>query len=379
MSRFTLFALSAFLFFPQNLSAQPLRDGRIFDNGATLSGPSSSAPEELSRMNSYLGQWDVRIKTATSDTTYHTATGVVRVTPMNRGHAIMERLHCPDFNGRGDELNTISFLVFNQVIRLWNLGVASSFSENITIFDGTGDGPDLLLTNAIRRNGSTVVTQYRLTFDFLSSDSLLLVLKTSDDGGATWRLHQEKAYFRRVPDSSFMAGGDTFGSPAPDRPDEAREFDFLIGEWTAQQEITLPSGQVARFPSNPSAVHLLNGHAILEHDWYDIDPDLPEAATSIVRIYNRAMRRWECMYLTNRFNSILYFGGRREGDRIVLTLFETDSGESTSSYFIFHDVEKDRYRWHAQLSRDRGRTFDTTWTIDTRRRTPEETEKTGKN
>jgi hypothetical protein len=372
MSRFMLSVCTALLLFFQTLSAQALRDGKLFDQGGALHGFSSSAPEELSRMASYLGQWNVLIRTSTSDTSRHTAAGVASVTPMNRGHAIMERLHCSDFNGRGDELNTVSFLVFNEVTQIWNLGVASSHRENITLYDGPGEPPDLLLTNAIRRSGGAVVTRYRMQFAVLSPDSLLQTLEISDDGGESWIPHQEKTYSRREPDTSFMTGGEIYGSPAPDRPEEAGEFDFLIGEWTAQQEITLPGGQVARFPSHSSAVYLLNGHGILEYNWYDVDVNLPDAATSIVRLYNRAMRRWECMYLTNRFNSVLYFGGRREDDRIVLTLFETDSGEPTISYFVFHDMEKDRYQWHAETSSDRGRTFDTTWTIDTRRRTSAE-------
>ena len=126
--------------------------------------------------------------------------------------------------------------------------------------------------------------------------------------------------------ADLLAVGAGLGSAAPDLPEEARQFDFLLGEWDAYQDITLPTGQNYKFPSTTTAVRAMNGHAILEFNWYDTDPSLADAATSIIRIYNRAMRRWESLYVTNRFNGQLFFGGVKEGDELILTLFEGEPG-----------------------------------------------------
>ena len=160
-----------------------------------------------------------------------------------------------------------------------------------------------------------------------------------------------------------------YGSPAPGLPAEARQFDFVIGEWISNHEIVLGNGQVAKFPANATAVYAMNGHAIMEYNWYNVDPRLPEAATTIVRIYNRAMRRWECMFLTNRSNSVLYFGGYQEGERIILTLFETDTSQPSFSYFIFHDINENDYLWHSEVSDDHGNTFQHNWKISSVRKT----------
>lgn len=109
-----------------------------------------------------------------------------------------------------------------------------------------------------------------------------------------------------------------------------------------------------KIPSYSTAVYALNGHAVMGYNWYDVDPDQPEAATTFARIYNRTMRRWERMYLTNRFNSILYFGDVMEGEEIILTLFETDNSSSSIIYFTFYDIEEDSYQWHTLASNDRG-------------------------
>lgn len=79
------------------------------------------------------------------------------------------------------------------------------------------------------------------------------------------------------------------------------------------------------------------------------------------------MRRWESLYMHNRTNSPLRFGGGKEGDEIVLHYFDTDTGAPNFSYFIFHDIEPDRYSWRADTSTDHGATFSTTWTIEAER------------
>jgi hypothetical protein len=187
-----------------------------------------------------------------------------------------------------------------------------------------------------------------------------------------WEKIVERIYKRKEEITGFLTSKNDYGRPAEDRPEEAAQFDFLIGEWTAYQQIQLSPDRWAKFPSNATGVYALNGHAVMEFNWYDIDPGLPEAATTIIRIYNRAMRRWECMYLTNRFNRILYFGGVKEEDKIVLTLFETDNSESPINYYIFYDFEEESYQWHALTSTDHGNTFNETWTINTIRNRKEE-------
>ena len=112
-----------------------------------------------------------------------------------------------------------------------------------------------------------------------------------------------------------------------------------------------------------TAVYALNGHAILEHNWYDVDPNVPDAATTIVRIYNRAMRRWESLYLDNRGHSQLFFGGAKDGDKVILHNFEANTTSPLIPRYVFHDIAKDSYAWYAENSTDRGKTFNQTWGI----------------
>lgn len=175
-----------------------------------------------------------------------------------------------------------------------------------------------------------------------------------------------REYARLGTSADLLATRDDHGQPAANLPAEARQFDFLIGTWDAQHQILL-GGNWVRFPTTFTAVHAMGGHAVLEHSWFDLDPNLPDAATTILRLYNRAERRWESLYMSNRANTLLHFGGAWEGDRMVLHTFGGRLGDPISR-FVFHNIEADSYAWFAESSTDRGETFNPTWIIDVTRR-----------
>jgi len=348
--------------------AQYLRDGKIFDPGLTMVFRAENAPEQLDLMTFYHGHWDVAYRTYRNDSLVHEARGLARVTYMNRGHAIMERFHCVDFDGKGNELNTISFLAYNAANSVWSMGIANSYTERIVAYSGDFDEGDLLLTDSTRRAGGVQLSLFELSFTHIRPDTFDVELRESTDWGKTWKRVVTREYRRRAASDGFLTWSTEYGAAAPRLPSEARQFDFLIGEWDAHQTITFPNGQSVEFPSITTGVYTLNGHAVMEYGWYDVDPSLPDAATSIVRIYNRATRQWECMYTTNRFNSVLYFGGVREDKKIVLHLFDTDAANPTIQHYIFHNIREDGYDWYAESSTDRGASFDTTWVINVMRR-----------
>jgi hypothetical protein len=152
------------------------------------------------------------------------------------------------------------------------------------------------------------------------------------------------------------------GKPAADRLPQAAQFDFLIGSGTATHDLLLGERQI-RFPTRTTAVHTLGGLAVLEHSQNDVDTKLPDAATTILRIYNRSADRWESLYLTNRNNTLLHFGGQWQGDRMVLHNFNTNLSLGIARY-VFHDITDDGYRWYSETSNDRGKTVQRNWKID---------------
>ena len=363
-NRFAIVAL-AFGLLPATSALAEYRSGARFDPGREMTARAEGAPVELDRVTGFVGQWDVEIVRPQSEGEDVKAAGTAEITFMNRGHGLMENLYSESLDGH--ELAAIHFLGFNPASQRWFLAGADSWDEHAWVADGDFEGEALVFSDVRRLGGGVTRTEVRYSFQQSAPNALRLKIETSTDGGVTFSTVEERAYSRREANADFMKPLSTFGAPSPDRFLEAAAFDFLIGKWNASHDMTFPNGQRAQWSANGTGVYALNGAAVMEFNWFDVDPNLPDAATTILRLYNRGMRRWENLYVTNRGHSILYFGGVQEGDDIVLHAFEAGASGQMSRW-VFHGIEKDAYHWYGETSSDRGKTWTRTWLIDVERK-----------
>lgn len=338
-------------------------DGKLFDPGVHLSAPAENAPEALSRMAGFVGEWDVKMEVHRPGQEVLHSEGVAKVTFANRGHSLLERTRVADFDGQGHEMSTIAFLAVNGA-GVWTAAEGNSWTESISVASGGFEGMRLVLHGSLRPGGGAVHLLLRHTYVAVGEAGFEHTLEISSDLGAVWNPAMIRRYQRREPSEAFFPVRDDYGAPAPDRPAEAGQFDFLVGEFDAKHWLQRPQQPALRYQDNATAVYVLHGKAILEFNWNDLDTTFPDAATSILRLYNRSMRRWENLYLTNRTNTPLHFGGVREGERIVLHPFDSQTGGNPLFQWIFYDQRENAYRWKGLRSDDRGATWKLTWGID---------------
>ncbi len=343
-----------------------IRDGRMFDPGITFTQPAESAPEALAELSGFTGDWDIELEIYQPDQEPLRSSGIAKVTYMNRGHGLMERSRIADFDGAGNTMSTMAFIAVDGN-GVWTFSEANSWNESITVYSGEFQDNRLTLDNSIRPGGSTSLLLLRRTLSKTGDNSYVMLSESSSDFGTSWQNSSRRTFTRRAADESFFSLRDDTGLPAPDRADEAAQFDFLLGEFQATHWLPQPQG-ILRWRSNATATFVLDGHAILEFDWYDSNPNQADTATSILRIYNRSMRRWESLYLPNRNNVPLYFGGVQEADRIVLHPFDAQTGSNQLFQWIFFDVRDDAYRWKGLQSSDRGNSWSPHWAIEFQRK-----------
>jgi len=360
-------AAIAFLFY---FTSQPvfaeIRDGRMFDQGLQRTAPAETAHEELSRLAPLVGDWDVKLEIYQPELEPLRSTGAARITFMNRGHGLMERTRIADFDGQDHPMATLAFIAVDAQ-GAWSMSEGNSWNETISVYTGDFEGDHLVLDNAMRPGGAKSLLLIRRTLERDGDDTFSLRTETSSDFGKTWSVSAVRHYSRHAQNDDFFPVRSDTGIANPERPAGASEFDFLLGEFDASHWMPGPQGP-RRWTSNATATYVLDGNAILEFDWHDNDPNLPDAATSILRIYNRSMRRWESLFLTNRSNVPLYFGGVREEDRIVLHPFAAQTASSPLFQWIFFDQQADAYRWKGLRSDDRGETWSPHWAIEFHRK-----------
>ena len=361
LRRRPLTALALLLAAPLALAAEG-RDGRLFDPGVAMSHRAPGAPAQLDQAAFLVGEWDVSCTRSPGEDEAIEVDAVSSITWMNRGHGLMERAFTADADGDGHSSHDIRLLVFNGAGGVWSYGEADTWRESTRAMQGPPTPGAIVLHDAARPGGGPSLELRRRTYRETGPRAFAVTDEVSTDMGESWTTRVSCAYARRPQRAPALVPADDLGAPAPGRPPEASEFDFLLGEHDAAHWL-LFGGREVRFPTTTTAVYALGGFGILEFNWFDLDPNLPDAGTTVVRLYNRAERRWESLFVNNRFNSVLRFGGRQEGDRIVLHTFDVDS-TGVLSRFVFHDIGEDGYRWYAERSQDRGATFQKTWTID---------------
>ncbi len=362
MRRPVLLCLLGLLWVSTAASLAEVRDGKMFDAGLRLEAPADNAPEALGQLSGWVGDWDLELVIHRQGQESQQSVGIAKVTYMNRGHGLMERTRIADIDGQGHSQAILGMVAVNGN-GVWTVSEGDSWREVITIWSGAFAGSELVLHDAGRPGGGSALVLRRRTYAQTSDQQRSLKIEVSRDFGVSWTLVGERTYRRRSPRPDFFPVGSDIGLAAPDRPAGAAEFDFLLGEFQASHFLQLPQGPI-RLAANASAVRALDGHGILEFGWHDLNPALPNAATTILRIYNRSMRHWESLFLSNRTNTPLHFGGVREGRRIVLHPFAAQTGSATLWQWIFFDQRPDAYRWKGLTSNDRGRTQQISWTID---------------
>lgn len=348
--------------------SQILLDGKNFDSGAEMTEASKFAPKGSDALLAMLGAWEIEESVYRNDSVIAKRSGHSLIQFNNRGHSYIERSYIYNVFNDGSDEYTISLFAKSKRVGNWGKGVVSDYKENVQIFDGNFDGKALVLYDAPRYQGGMMYTVERLSYS-LGKNKFSFVFEESKDHGKSFTKKLRRVYTKSKKAHKMFNFRDDYGKANPARVSEATDFDFLIGEAISSHSMTLPTGQNVKFPANATAVQVLNGKAILEFNTIDVDRSLPDAATTIIRIYNRSMRRWDNLFLNNRSNSLYFFGGAKEGDKIILHNFTDNRGLGSMSRFVFYNVQENSdYDWYGETSRDGGKNFVRFWEIEIRKK-----------
>lgn len=160
---------------------------------------------------------------------------------------------------------------------------------------------------------------------------------------------------------SFSFNGE---SPVSDLqvPPEARQFDFLLGEWDCEGESFKPDGSsLVRYKARWNAKAIDDGRMIVD-EFRSLDLDgRPVAFVVTLRTYREATRRWElatlfsgqpAAYVTD-FN-----GEARDGEMWLRAASRLPSGGVAKATIRFFDIRAESFDWENTGSVDDG----VTWT-----------------
>jgi Protein of unknown function (DUF1579) len=145
---------------------------------------------------------------------------------------------------------------------------------------------------------------------------------------------------------------------------EAKQFDFLEGEWNAICHFPLPGGSWGEGPGSLKASKVLDGCASLEFF------EGPYQGSTIkglgLRAFNPKTSEWEHTWTdTSAPGGFLVWHGRFEGNAIDLHgQWQDETGKQVLSRLTWSRITERSAHWESHRSMDGGRTWTKHWMID---------------
>jgi hypothetical protein len=147
------------------------------------------------------------------------------------------------------------------------------------------------------------------------------------------------------------------------------DFDFLHGRWIVAHRRLKARGvgsqQWEEFTGSADTRPLLGGlcnveeHRIEGHDFSGV----------AIRCFDPTARRWSIYWVSARDGLLQppVHGGFRDGEGVFEGV-DTDSGRPIIARFLWHRITPTSARWEQSFSYDDGKTWETNWIMEFRRR-----------
>jgi hypothetical protein len=150
---------------------------------------------------------------------------------------------------------------------------------------------------------------------------------------------------------------------------DARQFDFLEGEWDAICRFPLPDGCWGERPGSLKASKVLDGCVSLE---FFEGPYQGKFITGLaLRAFNPQTSQWEHTWTdTSAPGGLLVWRGRFEGTTIDLHgQWKDETGRDVLSRLNWSRITERSAHWESHRSIDGGQTWSKHWEIDFTRKT----------
>jgi hypothetical protein len=150
---------------------------------------------------------------------------------------------------------------------------------------------------------------------------------------------------------------------------DARQFDFLEGEWDAICRFRLPDGSWGEGPGSLKASKVLDGCVSLE---FFEGPYQGKFIKGLgLRAFNPQTSQWEHTWTdTSAPGGFLVWRGRFEGNTIDLHgQWKDETGHSVLSRLNWSRITERSAHWESHRSMDGGQTWSKHWEIDFTRKT----------
>lgn len=331
-------------------------------------GPSAlaAAPDEASAraaagahgFDFLFGDWTVRHRRVQADThEWVEFDGTCRVRPLLDGSANLEEqtLDAPNGTYRAVGLRAYDAKSDQWSIR-WLDGRYPSYPLDPPVRGRFENGVGAFYSDYV---ADGTPTRVRYLWSHITPTSARWEQATSTDSGATWDTNWVME-FRRAPAGSRRAAEEPAGATAP------RDFDFEVGDWrVAHRYLRAATKEWVPVDGTCDAGPLMGG-------WANLEEHVIGAYRAVgLRAYDPKTAEWSIWWLDGRDPAgALDPPVRGKFENGVGTFYGdlTLDGKPARVRFVWSRVTPTTARWEQAYSTDAGKTWETNWTMDFRRR-----------
>lgn len=146
----------------------------------------------------------------------------------------------------------------------------------------------------------------------------------------------------------------------PDKPcsvPEAHQFDFWVGEWTAEWKDA--DGNLAHGSNH--VIRLFDGCVIEEN--FDGRPGTELIGKSF-SVYDKRQKQWKQTWVDNSGGYLDFTGGFTDGKMILSRKAISRKGIPVAQRMIYYNIEENSFEWNWEISYDNGKTWDLKWKLN---------------
>ena len=144
--------------------------------------------------------------------------------------------------------------------------------------------------------------------------------------------------------------------PISELKEKLQLFGQFVGDWVIEEaRYPRADGGVLRAQGEIHFGWILDGRGV-QDVFMTRDPKTGKAVPigTTVRFYDPKIDAWQSTWISPVQNLVQSFTGRKVGDEIVL---ESETREGYPEKWIFSEITKNSFRWHAEESHDAGKTW----------------------
>ena len=137
---------------------------------------------------------------------------------------------------------------------------------------------------------------------------------------------------------------------------EAKQFNFWVGHWKAEWQ-----NKDGSKSEGENTIKKILGGCVVEEN-FNGNPGAPLVGKSF-SVYNSHRKMWQQTWVDNQGSYLDFTGNFNDGKMILSREAMTKDGKNIQQRMVYYNIQKNKFDWDWEISKDNGKTWELRWRI----------------